>query len=533
MQGRVWRTFGIAGLALLLGLALTIGLSVAGRDQVRAQVVIYVDDDTCPHTGSGTQGDPYCHIQDAVDAAYDGYEIRVAGGTYGGVQEVTIEQWGGVYTYTQVVVITKSVTLQGGYSPAHWYVPDPTANPTIIDAEGKGRGISIVGTYNIHPQVTVDGFTITGGDYTGLGNPPGLANQVCAATGYDCGGGLFAYASSLTLRDSVIADNMASRNAGQGGGIYIWDIAGLTLIENTTVISNIAGGSGGAGGGLYGIRVYHPLSIVSSSFQDNVSESGGGGLHLAANIEALVTISETDFLRNTSHGEGSGGASVRLSDDGEVLRMDRVRFQNNQAHSRAGALYLDAAGLVTPRARLTNLLFTGNGLTSARAEDAIVGINSGFTSLDVELAHVTAADNSAVSFLYAQPSPFSPDHRLTVTLTNTLLSFFTNAFSAGHQTGAGDVVIHHTNTLYQHVSNLHQDLGGSTSFTPVSPLTGELKLSPSYHLTSGSAAIDAGVDAGVDHDIDGDPRPSGGGFDIGADEFVSHTIYLPAVLRSH
>jgi uncharacterized repeat protein (TIGR01451 family) len=39
-----------------------------------------------------------------------------------------------------------------------------------------------------------------------------------------------------------------------------------------------------------------------------------------------------------------------------------------------------------------------------------------------------------------------------------------------------------------------------------------------YHIGPGSAAIDAGLDAGVDHDIDGEPRPLGGGYDLGADE---------------
>ncbi len=40
-----------------------------------------------------------------------------------------------------------------------------------------------------------------------------------------------------------------------------------------------------------------------------------------------------------------------------------------------------------------------------------------------------------------------------------------------------------------------------------------------YHLGPGSAAIDAGVNAGVTTDIDGNPRPHGGGFDLGADEY--------------
>ncbi len=44
--------------------------------------------------------------------------------------------------------------------------------------------------------------------------------------------------------------------------------------------------------------------------------------------------------------------------------------------------------------------------------------------------------------------------------------------------------------------------------------------SDDYHLQAGSPAIDAGMDAGVTYDAEDHPRPQGGGFDIGAYEFV-------------
>lgn len=53
-----------------------------------------------------------------------------------------------------------------------------------------------------------------------------------------------------------------------------------------------------------------------------------------------------------------------------------------------------------------------------------------------------------------------------------------------------------------------------------------------YHIGPGSAAVDAGVDTVVTTDIDGDSRPSGGGYDIGADEYLAR-IYLPLMLKSY
>jgi hypothetical protein len=44
--------------------------------------------------------------------------------------------------------------------------------------------------------------------------------------------------------------------------------------------------------------------------------------------------------------------------------------------------------------------------------------------------------------------------------------------------------------------------------------------SDDYHLLPGSPAIDTGLNLGVTSDLDGDLRPQGGGYDIGADEFV-------------
>jgi len=66
--------------------------------------------------------------------------------------------------------------------------------------------------------------------------------------------------------------------------------------------------------------------------------------------------------------------------------------------------------------------------------------------------------------------------------------------------------------------------GTNTSGTGFITVTNEITGDPafasdSYHLTANSAAIDKGVDAGVTTDIDGDPRPTGHGYDLGADEF--------------
>jgi hypothetical protein len=105
-------------------------------------------------------GPPDCdhaRIQDAVDAAGHG-------------------------DATQVVYISKTVTLRGGYAaPDFSEPPDPQANPTTLDAQGQGRVLYITGA--ISP--TVEGLRIAGGDADGLGGwwGVGAGGGVYAITG--------------------------------------------------------------------------------------------------------------------------------------------------------------------------------------------------------------------------------------------------------------------------------------------------------------------------------------------------------------
>ncbi len=46
--------------------------------------VLYVDDDNCPGPGNGSEAEPYCSIQTAIDNAVDTDEIVVADGIYTG-----------------------------------------------------------------------------------------------------------------------------------------------------------------------------------------------------------------------------------------------------------------------------------------------------------------------------------------------------------------------------------------------------------------------------------------------------------------
>jgi hypothetical protein len=116
---------------------------------------------------------------------------------------------------------------------------------------------------------------------------------------------------------------------------------------------------------------------------------------------------------------------------------------------------------------------------------------------------------------------------------------FTNTIIAGHHSVGITVTTGSTATLeatlwYGNGSDTGG--GGYISTGTVNVYGDPAFVNPSvwdYHLTDGSAAIDAGVDASVTADIDGDPRPIGLAPDIGADEFRRWFLYLPLVLRNY
>jgi hypothetical protein len=89
-------------------------------------------------------------VQYAVDAADEEDLIKVATGTYTGVQgrpappEYLNPPASGIIT--QAVFISKTVTIRGGYAtPGFADPPDPETNPTTLDAQNQGRVLWIGG----------------------------------------------------------------------------------------------------------------------------------------------------------------------------------------------------------------------------------------------------------------------------------------------------------------------------------------------------------------------------------------------------
>jgi hypothetical protein len=141
---------------------------------------IYVDDDNCPGPGSGTEGDPYCSIQTAVDNAVDTDEIKVAPGTY----------------FETINFFGKAVWLHSSDGPG----------VTIIDGTGHFRVVQCISGEG--SDTVLDGFTITGGNANGVIFPD------------DLGGGMYNHGSSPTVTNCRFNGNSA---VWGGGGMLNGD----------------------------------------------------------------------------------------------------------------------------------------------------------------------------------------------------------------------------------------------------------------------------------------------------------------------
>jgi len=154
-----------------------------------------------------------------------------------------------------VVYISKTITIRGGYTTTNWTTPDPEANPTTLNAQGRGRVLYITG--NISP--TIEGLCITNGDATGLGG--GWSST-------DSGGGIYAITTTATIRDNQVFSNTANC----GGGLFL--LYSDATLSGNTIASNIANDWGG------GLALEESDATLSGNTVISNVADHGGGLHL-------------------------------------------------------------------------------------------------------------------------------------------------------------------------------------------------------------------------------------------------------------
>lgn len=337
-----------APLLVLLPLALC-------ASAARAQSTWHVDDDAPGDPGpgnpfvsdpleAGTLARPFDRIQEAIDAAADGDEVRVAPGTY-------------------FDLATIDVSAGLGSARSLWIRSSGGAGVTVIDASALGTHV-LQAISGEDAATVIEGFTLTGGQSVG-------------AAPNDRGGGLYCNNSSPVVRACVFDGNVAT----VGGGLYA--NAGAPRIEACLFLGNSA-----VNGGAQYLNATS-ATLTGCDFVANTASGEGGALHLRNS--GTVTVRSSDFLDNQA--TGSGGALFKREG---TLVLERVRLVSNATSASGGALYCESTNTLRDCLLDRNsALVSGGGIRAAAGTSLTVlgctvvdqtagsGIHVASTTLDV------------------------------------------------------------------------------------------------------------------------------------------------------
>lgn len=322
-------------------------------------------------------------------------------------------------TYTEALVITRSVSLKGAGPAATILDGQAVSRPVTIDGSFDQNGISVwlnglritAGSANASVSgMYGGGILVTGGALMHGENLKIDQNRASAGlVGY--GGGLAVEGGSVFLTNTLVVSNTANRRSGQsegsgyGGGIYIKN-GNLHLVDSQ-IKDNLAAYRAGAasedsiasGGGLY-IDVDTRVSMNGNLWSANVARGsqssacplsdcsgdgqneGGGavGAFLSAGA-ALITITNDVFLDNIANdvatlasNSGRGGAiSLNTTASGQITAaITGVTLKGNIAarmslnsgeEGRGGGIYARQTELVIEAAQFfeNQAVLQGNG----------------------------------------------------------------------------------------------------------------------------------------------------------------------------
>jgi hypothetical protein len=390
---------------------------------------------------------------------------------------------------------------------------DATAvGDVTIDADGQSR-VAYVATGT---TVALKSLTLIGGHTIGDG------------------GGIYNSSDTLTVIDSMIADN----SAGSGGGLSSRN--GTVVLKDSVIARNLVGDDGEGGGIAIDTGT---LDMEGCTVADNTvgDEGSGGGVH---NQRGTATIVDSEILRNeVLSGFYSGGG---LHNERTMTVVDSLVAGN--AGAGGGGIFnglpFNAGSLApTPSLDVVNSVIVGN-VSRAVGRFEQWGITAGGIANrdgNLTLANSTIAANSVQAIsgwfpgisTYASADPFWPPEYGT-TISNSVVSLNTFNGESVPQINSTVTTINSSLIADDPLFVRNPSAGADGVWGTADDDYGDLRL------TAASPALDAGDDTLLpvdEFDLDGDgdtaePLPldlagnariAGPAVDIGAYELA----YIP------
>ncbi|MBW2737055.1 MAG: hypothetical protein JRH20_32125, partial [Deltaproteobacteria bacterium] len=319
---------------------------------------------------------------------------------------------------------------------------------------------------------------------------------------------------SLAVFDCVFSDNTAGGEGEEGGGaLYVPSESTMVIVRSTFTRNR-----GGTGGAVH--NLLSGLTIVNSTFIDNVSDNGGGAVYtdgasnnndtdvggvidlcgcrfegnrgrqhggacyLFAYPPDRITVNQCVFESNVverSNGGGALGGGLRTGN--APLQLAHSLFVDNHSDSHAGGVWVDGNFL----SEVTNCTFFGNNAGVPGEEGGYGGAISG---ANLVIESVTMANNHAE---HSAGAIFNED-TTSVTVRNSIIAFNSAANEWGIDLSCRDPMQGSNNLQWPAIDD--NDTPCTTDPIGADPMLGELAdnggSTATLALQPGSAAIDAG-----------------------------------------
>jgi hypothetical protein len=411
----------------------------------------------------------HVHLDQAGEESSDGLSWSTAWATVQeGIEAARSgdEIWVGAGVYYENVVLPPGIRMYGGFSGSESALMerDWVWHETILD--GQEAGPVIVIGEGAEPDTRLDGFIVRNG----------LGWQ---------GGGIVCSNASPVIANNLIQFNIATNGAG------LWLADSAAVCEGNRIIYNTATVAGG------GLAITNgSVTVRSNLFLANAAWVGG-----AMDVGGGTALIEWNRIHENQTAFVAGG--IRLIETGATVRNNRLVANVTRAIGGGLACYGAGSPLIA------NNLFLGNRLR-------LPGQGAG---LFFDAASEARLVNNSILYNEPMRSTALRCEGSLVVVVNNLIAFN----STGVQAPEGISFRH--NCVFGNSGNFHEftDPTGSEGNVSVDPRLIPDEHRFSFHLGPGSPCVNAGDIGWVEPgtvDLDGQPRPWGGGVDIGAHEFT-------------
>ena len=268
----------------VVGVGALLGLLHSGRAQAQVNSITrYVS----PGANCGVVTPCYGSVQVAVDSSDNGDIIKVSQGVY-------------TNTGDNVLVITKSLSVLGGFSTVDWGDSSPQKQQSILNGEDERRVVYLSG--GGIDKITLSGLTIKNGSTLTGG-----------------GSGLLIVSGTVEVANSLITDNDATKGSDNfGGGVAI--SGSVVALINNAIIDNLAGS--GAGLSINGSDV----RVIGNEIRGNKAITGGG-FHIFG--QATLVLNDNRIINNEA--KAGRGPGLLLDEAGFIDGINNIVADNGDS----------------------------------------------------------------------------------------------------------------------------------------------------------------------------------------------------------